>query len=50
VIETGRFRRVGATNDLRADVRIVAATNRDLLARANEGQFRADLYYRLSTS
>ncbi len=49
VIETGRFRRVGATNDLRADVRIVAATNRDLLARANEGHFRADLYYRLST-
>lgn len=49
VIETGRFRRVGATNDLRADVRIVAATNRDLLARANDGQFRADLYYRLST-
>lgn len=49
VIETGRFRRVGATNDLRADVRIVAATNRDLLARANEGQFRADLYYRLCT-
>ena len=49
VIETGRFRRLGATNDLRADVRIVAATNRDLLARANEGHFRADLYYRLST-
>jgi DNA-binding NtrC family response regulator len=49
VIETGRFRRVGATNDLRADVRIVAATNRDLLARANEGHFRTDLYYRLST-
>jgi len=49
VIETGRFRRVGATNDLRADVRIIAATNRDLLARAKEGHFRADLYYRLST-
>ena len=48
-METGRFRRLGATNDLRADVRIVAATNRDLLARANEGHFRADLYYRLST-
>ena len=49
VIETGRFRRVGATNDLRADVRVVVATNRDLLKRANEGHFRADLYYRLST-
>ncbi len=49
VIETGRFRRVGATNDLRADVRIIAATNRDLLARVSEGLFRNDLYYRLST-
>lgn len=49
VLETGRFRRLGATNDLRADVRIVAATNRDLATRANEGHFRADLYYRLAT-
>lgn len=48
VIETGRFRRVGATADLRADVRIVAATNRDLYRMAQQGKFRADLYYRLS--
>jgi DNA-binding NtrC family response regulator len=49
VLETGRFRHVGATADLRSDARVVAATNRDLLARARSGQFREDLYYRLST-
>ncbi|MDR2014075.1 MAG: sigma-54 dependent transcriptional regulator [Azoarcus sp.] len=49
VLETGRFRRVGANTDLRADVRIVAATNRDLRQRASAGHFRDDLYYRLST-
>lgn len=48
VLETGRFRRVGATSDLRSDVRIIAATNRDLRQRARDGQFREDLYYRLS--
>ncbi|MDR0274858.1 MAG: sigma-54 dependent transcriptional regulator [Burkholderiaceae bacterium] len=48
VLETGRFRRVGANADLRADVRILAATNRDLRQRAGAGQFRDDLYYRLS--
>jgi len=49
VLETGRFRRVGANADLRADARIVAATNRDLRQRVSTGQFRDDLYYRLST-
>lgn len=49
VIETGRFRRVGAISDLRSDVRIVAATNRNLQDRALAGHFRDDLYYRLST-
>jgi DNA-binding NtrC family response regulator len=48
-IETGRFRRVGSTLDLRADARVVAATNRDLRALSTQGSFRADLYYRLST-
>ncbi|MBK7025947.1 MAG: sigma-54-dependent Fis family transcriptional regulator [Polaromonas sp.] len=49
VIETDRFRRVGANDDQRADVRIVTATNRDLLTLVNSGGFRIDLYYRLST-
>ena len=47
VLETGKFRRVGGTRDLTADVRIVAATNRDLARMSDEGSFRADLYYRL---
>ena len=49
VIETDRFRRVGANDDQRADVRIVTATNRDLFTLVNSGGFRSDLYYRLST-
>ncbi len=48
VIETGVFRRVGGTKDLRANVRIVAATNRDLEKASGEGAFRSDLFYRLS--
>lgn len=48
VLETGRFRRVGGTKDLTANVRFVAATNRDLEAMCREGTFREDLYYRLS--
>jgi len=48
VLESGRFRRVGATSDLRTDVRIVAATNRDLAQRARQQLFRDDLYYRLA--
>jgi len=47
VLETGRFRRVGATSDLRANTRIVTATNRDLAGMVRSGTFRADLYYRL---
>jgi DNA-binding NtrC family response regulator len=49
VLETGMFRRLGGTKDLAANARIVAATNRDLHAMSQSGQFRADLYYRLST-
>ena len=48
VIETGVFRRVGGTKDLRANVRIVAATNCDLEKASGEGNFRSDLFYRLS--
>ncbi len=47
-LEMGRFRRLGATRDQAADVRIIAATNRDLLADMETKRFRADLYYRLN--
>ncbi|MEN8131359.1 MAG: sigma-54 dependent transcriptional regulator [Pseudomonadota bacterium] len=49
VLESGQFRRLGGTKDLQADVRIVAATNRDLENMSREGTFRVDLYYRLSS-
>ncbi|OAD20163.1 two component, sigma54 specific, transcriptional regulator, Fis family [Candidatus Thiomargarita nelsonii] len=48
VLETGQFRRLGGTKDLMADVRIIAATNRDLEQMSQTGTFRLDLYYRLS--
>lgn len=48
VLETGEFMRVGDTKTIRTDVRIIAATNRDLLAESRAGHFRADLFYRLS--
>jgi DNA-binding NtrC family response regulator len=48
VIETGTFRRVGGTVDIRVDVRIIAATNRALESMMKEKTFREDLYYRLN--
>jgi DNA-binding NtrC family response regulator len=47
ILETGIFRRVGGTRDLTSDVRIVAATNRNLKRMSESGGFRADLFYRL---
>jgi two-component system response regulator HydG len=47
-IEHGEIQRVGSLESKRVDVRVVAATNRDLLAHSNDGRFRSDLYYRLS--
>jgi DNA-binding NtrC family response regulator len=48
VLEVGAFNRVGSNREVEVDVRIVAATHRDLEAMAASGAFRADLYYRLS--
>jgi len=47
VIETGIFRRVGGTKDLRSNVRFVVATNRNLAEMSEKKEFRADLFYRL---
>ncbi|MDZ7292160.1 MAG: sigma-54 dependent transcriptional regulator [candidate division KSB1 bacterium] len=47
VLETQTFRRIGGTVDIQIDVRVIAATNRDLQLMVQEGAFREDLYYRL---
>ena len=48
VIQSGEFERVGGTETLRADARLIAASNRDLEAMVEDGTYRADLYYRLN--
>jgi DNA-binding NtrC family response regulator len=49
ILENGEFIKVGSSVVQKTDVRVVAATNRDLLERARQGKFREDLYYRLAT-
>ena len=47
VLQEKEFERVGDSNPIRVNVRIIAATNQDLLAKVKKGEFRQDLYYRL---
>src|ERR1700754_3035078 len=47
ILQEQTFERVGGSETIKTDVRIISATHRDLKARAAEGGFRADLYYRL---
>jgi transcriptional regulator with PAS, ATPase and Fis domain len=48
VLQEREFQRVGGTSDLKANIRLIAATNRDLLAMMEQKQFRQDLFYRLN--
>jgi two-component system response regulator AtoC len=48
VLQDGEFARLGSRNDVRVDVRILAATNRDLEVAVADGQFREDLFFRLN--
>ncbi|MGB9716385.1 MAG: sigma-54-dependent transcriptional regulator [Thermodesulfovibrionales bacterium] len=48
VLENGTFRRVGGTTDIKVDVRVISATNKDIKGEIASGRFREDLYYRLN--
>ncbi len=48
VLQDGEFERLGSTATIRVNIRLIAATNHNLAARMAEGQFRSDLYYRIS--
>jgi DNA-binding NtrC family response regulator len=48
ILEEGRLRRVGGTQEVEVDVRVIAATNKSLRAQCAQGRFREDLYYRLN--
>ncbi|MBX2831987.1 MAG: sigma 54-interacting transcriptional regulator [Rhodospirillales bacterium] len=48
VLQDGRFRRVGGTDEIAVDVRIISATNRDLETMSHDGTFREDLYFRIN--
>ena len=48
VIQEGEFERLGGSRTLKTDVRLIAATNRDLVQAMDSGEFRADLYYRIN--
>ena len=48
VLEQGRFERLGSSRTIKVNVRLIAATNRDLAKDVNEGRFRKDLFYRLN--